>query len=159
VALSGPVLVVPLLATAPVQAPEAEQLVTLVDDQVSVAAPPGAMLLGVAVSATVGVGGGVTVTVTDCAALPPGPVQVSVNRALAVSVPVGAEPLGALAPLHPPLAVQASASVDDQDRVDEPLNSTVVGEADSVTLGVGGGLTLTVTLWLALPPAPVQVRV
>jgi len=159
VALSGPVLVVPLLATAPVQAPEVEQLVALVDDHVSVAAPPGATLLGVAVSATVGVGGGVTVTVTDCAALPPGPVQVSVNRVLAVSVPVGAEPLGALAPLHPPPAVQASASVDDQDRVDEPLNSTVVGEADSVTLGVGGGLTLTVTLWLALPPAPVQVRV
>ena len=158
-ALSAPVLVVPLLATAPVQAPDAKQLVALVDDQVSVAAPPGATLLGVAVSATVGVGGGVTVTVTDCAALPPGPVQVSVNRVLAVSVPVGAEPLGALAPLHPPPAVQASASVDDQDRVDEPLNSTVVGEADSVTLGVGGGLTLTVTLWLALPPAPVQVRV
>lgn len=158
-ALSGPVLVVPLVANGPVQAPEAEQLVALVEDQVRVAAPPGATLLGVAVSATVGAGGGVTVTVTDCAALPPGPLQESVNSVLAVSAPVEAEPNVARAPLQPPLAVQVSASVEDHESVDEVLYGTVLGEADRVTLGDGGGLTLTVTVWLALPPAPVQVRV
>lgn len=152
-------LVVPLVATAPAQAPEAEQLVALVEDHVRVAAPPGATLLGAAVSTTVGAGGGVTVTVTDCEALPPGPLQVRVNKVLAVSAPVEAAPVVARAPLQPPLAVQVSASVEDQESVDEVLYGTVVGEADRVTLGVGGGLTLTVTLWLALPPAPVQVRV
>ena len=84
-----------------------------VDDQVRVDAPPGATLLGVAVSATVGAGGSVTVTVTDCAALPPGPMQVSVNSVLAVSVRRSRPNLlVARAPLQPPLAVQVSASVD-----------------------------------------------
>jgi hypothetical protein len=49
----------------------------LVADQVRVAAPPLVTVLGLALRMTVG-GGEVTVTVADCAALPPVPVQVNV---------------------------------------------------------------------------------
>lgn len=47
------------------------------DDQESVELAPLAMLLGLALRLTVGAGE-VTVTVEDCAALPPAPVQVRV---------------------------------------------------------------------------------
>ncbi len=69
---------VPLSALLPDQAPLAVQEVALLDDQVSVAALPLATVLGLAVKLTVAVGFGLTVTVADCAALPPAPVQVSV---------------------------------------------------------------------------------
>ena len=65
----------PLTAFVPDQAPEAVQAVALLADQVKVALPPLAMVLGLADRATVGAGG-VTVTVFDCVALPPAPVQV-----------------------------------------------------------------------------------
>lgn len=89
--------------------------------------------------------GGVTVTVTDWAAVPPGPVQVNANDVLAVSTPVDAEPEVALLPLHPPDAVQAVALVDDQLSVDEPPLATVVGAAVSVTAGAVAGATVTLT--------------
>ena len=67
VALSGPVDSVPLVAFAPVHAPEAVQLVALVLDHVRVEALPALMVVGAAVKETVGagVGAGVTVTVAD----------------------------------------------------------------------------------------------
>ncbi len=46
------------------------------DDQVKLALLPLVIVLGLAVKATVGAGG-VTDTVLDCVALPPGPVQLS----------------------------------------------------------------------------------
>jgi hypothetical protein len=67
----------PLRPLLPDHAPEAVQTVALADDQVSEEAPPLAMLLGEALRRTVG-GGALTETVADCAALPPGPVQVKV---------------------------------------------------------------------------------
>ena len=76
--MSAPVDCVPLSALLPDQAPLAVQEVALLDDQVSVAALPLATVLGLAVKLTVAVGFGLTVTVADCAALPPAPVQVSV---------------------------------------------------------------------------------
>ena len=75
--MSAPVVVDPLVASLPDQAPEATQEVALVEDQVKVAALPLATVLGLALSVTVG-GREVTVTVADCAALPPVPVQVNV---------------------------------------------------------------------------------
>jgi hypothetical protein len=57
--------------------PDATQNVALLDVQVKVAAAPLATAPGVAVSVTVGAGAD-TVTVVDCAAVPPLPVQVSV---------------------------------------------------------------------------------
>ena len=67
----------PLVASVPLQPPEAEQLVALVEDQVSTEVAPLVTVLGLALKLTVGAGA-VTVTVADCPALPPVPVQVSV---------------------------------------------------------------------------------
>jgi hypothetical protein len=61
----------------PDQAPEAVQEVALVEDQLNVDAPPLAMVLGLALRLTVAVGAGLTVTVVDCAAVPPAPLQVN----------------------------------------------------------------------------------
>ncbi len=67
----------PLTAFAPDHPPEAVQEVVLVEVQVSVALPPLVMALGPTLSVTTGVAV-LTETVVDCAALPPGPMQVSV---------------------------------------------------------------------------------
>ena len=76
-AVSAPVGDEPVTALLPDQAPDALQEVAFVDDQVSVELAPLAIVLGLVLKLTVGTGG-VTDTVTDCAALPPAPVQVSV---------------------------------------------------------------------------------
>lgn len=61
---------------APDQAPEAEHAVAFLTDQVSVEAAPESTVLGAALSVTTG-GNPDTVTVADCVAEPPVPVQVS----------------------------------------------------------------------------------
>jgi hypothetical protein len=67
-------------------------------------------------------------------------------------------PLIASAPVQPPLAVQDVVFVLDQVRVELPPEETVVGLADSVT--VGAGTTVTVVLaGEVVPPAPVQASV
>ena len=77
-ALSAPVEREPLVAWAPVHAPEAVQDVAFVDDQLKVEALPLTMELGFAERLTVGAGvGAVTETVAAWVALPPAPVQVS----------------------------------------------------------------------------------
>jgi hypothetical protein len=78
VALSAPVLALPVVGSLPDHPPEAVQLVAFVEDQLNVEADPLLTVLGVAVRLTVGFAGADTLTVTDCAALPPGPLQVSV---------------------------------------------------------------------------------
>jgi hypothetical protein len=60
----------------PDQAPEAEQAVAFMADQVRVEAVPESTVLGAALSVTTG-GEPETVTVADCVAEPPDPVQVS----------------------------------------------------------------------------------
>jgi hypothetical protein len=65
----------PLVALLPDQAPDAAQEVALLADQLKVALPPLAIVLGLALKLTVGAGA-VTETVADCVALPPAPVQV-----------------------------------------------------------------------------------
>ena len=67
----------PLVAWLPDHPPEALQDVALVEDQARIDVPPLATVLGLAPRVTVGVGA-VTVTVADCAALPPAPAQVKV---------------------------------------------------------------------------------
>jgi hypothetical protein len=76
VALSAPVDCVPLNALVPIHAPEAVQEDALVTDQFKVALLPLTIALGPTLSTTVGAGA-LTVTVADCAALPPGPVQLN----------------------------------------------------------------------------------
>ncbi len=51
---------------------------------------------------------------------PPGPVQVSSNSVSRLSSPVDIEPLVDTAPLQPPLAVHAVASVVAHVKVDSP---------------------------------------
>jgi hypothetical protein len=114
-------------------------------------------LPGVAVSETVGAGA-VTVTVTDCAALPPGPLQVRVKFAFAVRAPVDWEPLIGSPPLHASEAVQLVAFAVVQVSVEELPLTTVLGLALKLMEG-GGGVTDTVADCAALPPGPEQVRV
>jgi hypothetical protein len=76
-AVRAPVEALPLIAFAPDQAPDAAQLLALLTDHVNVELVPLVMLLGAAVSVTTGAGV-LMLTVAACAALPPGPVQVSV---------------------------------------------------------------------------------
>jgi hypothetical protein len=151
---------------APSQPPVAVQLDALVVDQLSVVLPPLAIVVGVAVSEMDGGDGSVggrTVTLTDCVAEPPAPVQVSANEELAVSGPVDALPDVDLVPLQLPEAAQLVALVEVHDNVADPPEFTVDGAADSVTEGpcgtVGGGATPAVTVWPAVPPEPLQVSV
>jgi hypothetical protein len=78
VVLSAPVLALPLVGSPPDHPPEAVQLVALVEDQLNVEAEPLLTVAGFALRLTVGLAGTDTLTVTDCVALPPGPLQVSV---------------------------------------------------------------------------------
>ena len=76
-ALSAPVPALPFVGSVPDQPPDAVQPVALLEDQLSTADPPLFTVAGLALRLTAGAGAE-TLTVTDCAALPPGPVQVSV---------------------------------------------------------------------------------
>ncbi len=100
-----------------------------------------------------------TVTVALDWPLPPAPVQTSVNTDVAVKAPVVAVPEVARLPVQPPDAVQAVAFVELQVSVAVDPLLTVVGDAASVTTGAGvAGVTVTVALADALPPAPVQLN-
>ena len=78
----------------------------------------------------------------------------------AETAPVLCVPLVATAPDHPPEAVQAVASVDDQVNVEVPPLDTVPGFELIVTVGAAAlaALTVMVADWAALPPAPVHVN-
>jgi hypothetical protein len=155
VALKAPVDTLPLVALVPFQPPDAAQLVALVELQTSVEEPPLGMVAGVAVNVTVGAG--TTVTITVSLALPPVPVHVRVKLVVVDKGPIEAVPPVGLLPLHPPDAAQVVASIEFHVRDTMPPTATLVGLADSVT--VGAGTTVTATVRTALPPVPVQVRV
>jgi hypothetical protein len=140
----------------PLQPPDALQEVAFVDDQFNVDSAPLATVLGVAVNVTIGAAE-VTVTVADCTALPPAPLQVSVYVAFAVSAPVDRVPFRPWLPDQFPDATHDVAFVDDQLRVDALPLATVLGVAVKVTVGAEA-VTVTVADCAAVPPAPVQVR-
>jgi hypothetical protein len=156
VAFRAPVDFDPLTAWAPLHAPDAVQAVALVEVQVRVDALPLLTLEGLVFNDTVGAGGAETLTVVDCAAEPPVPVQVRVNFVVAVRAGVACEPAVACAPLQPPEAVQAVALVDDQVSAEVAPLLTVAGVAVKVTAGAGV-VTDTVADCAALPPLPLQV--
>ena len=90
-AFNAPVLCVPEVALVPLQPPDAVHDVALVEDHVRLLLPPLATVVGDADNVTVGTGGGgefVTVTVTLAWAVPPAPVQLRMNVALAFNVPL-----------------------------------------------------------------------
>ena len=76
-AFSVPVDCEPLIARFPLQPPLAVQAVAFVADHVRVEARPASIEEGIALNVTVGAAAD-AVTVVVCAALPPGPVHVSV---------------------------------------------------------------------------------
>jgi hypothetical protein len=75
----------------------------------------------------------------------------------AVSALVDSEPVSPLVPLQPPVAVHELASVDVHDSVEVPPLAIDAGLAVKLTVGAGGGVTVTDAVALALPTAPVQV--
>jgi len=79
--------------------------------------------------------GGLTVTVTDCEAWPPSPVQVRVYVAEVVSAGVVNEFFTCCVPLQPPEAVQFVAFLTSQLKVLVLPESTVVGSAAKVITG------------------------
>jgi len=101
---------------------------------------------------------GVTLTVVLCEAVPPAPVQVKVYFVAAVSAAVLCEPLSASVPLQPPEALHEVALLEDQVSFDAAPLATVLGVALRVTEGADV-VTVTVADCVALPPAPLQVRV
>lgn len=159
VALRAAVTCDPVVASAPLQPPEALHAVALVDDQVNVEVAPLFTLVGLAAKVTAGAGL-LTETVADCAALPPVPLQVSVYVWLALSAPVDCEPLTALVPDQAPDAEHVVALVADQLNVELLPLATVLGLAASVTVGAEeDAFTETVADCAALPPDPEHVRV
>jgi len=145
------------VALLPFQPPDAAQEVALVEDQERADAAPLLTVLGFALSVTVG-SGVVTVTVADCEALPPLPLQVRVKVESALSAPLDTEPFRGSLPDHEPEAEHDVALADDQLSVVLFPLTMVLGAALKVTVGAGE-VTETVTDWLALPPVPVQVSV
>ena len=144
---TAPVDCEPLRPLAPLQPPDAVQAVALLLDQVSAEAAPAFTVLGEALNVTIGALLE-TVTVADCVADPPGPVQVSSYSVLLVSVPVDVVPLVAMLPCQPPEAVQAVAPADFQVSVELSPLATVVGAAlkvNDVATGVAGTATDTAT--------------
>lgn len=139
VALSGPVLALPFVGSAPLQPPEAVHAVAFAELQESVAALPVCTVMGFAVRVTVGGIGAATVIVTAALAgeAPVAPVQLSVKVVDALSAGVVKVPLEGSAPLQPPDAVHAVAFAELQESVAVPPVLTLIVFAFSVTLGGG----------------------
>ena len=133
VALIAPVFLVPLVPSVPLQPPpDAAHEVALLELQVNVDEPPGAITEGY----TESVADGTTFTVAVAGALvPPGPAHVSEKVEFADSAPVLRLPLAARVPLHAPEAVQEVALAEDQVSVAEPPASTGVLDAPRVAVG------------------------
>ena len=157
VALSGPLLSLPLVARAPLQASLAVQLEALLELQLRVLLSPLSRLAGSALSVTAGAGATLTraLWVTE----PPAPEQVRVKVVVALSAALLSLPLVARAPLQPSLAEQLVALVLLQLKVLACPAAIVAGLALKVSVGAGGAVTVTVVLLEALPPVPEQVRV
>jgi hypothetical protein len=156
--VSAPLACEPLAALLPDQPPEAVQVVALTDDHVKIELAPLATVLGSAARLTLTVGFALTVTVADCAALPPSPLQVRTKVDVAVRGPVDCEPCTALVPAQAPDAVQAVALVADQFNV--ALVPLLIALGPTLRLTVGAAdLMETVADCPALPPGPEQVSV
>jgi len=78
---------------------------------------------------------------------------------LAVSAPVGCDPLTGLVPDQDPEAVHAVAFVADQLSVAPLPLATVLGLAARLMVGTGWVTETVADCEAALPPAPVQVSV
>jgi hypothetical protein len=138
VALSGPVLALPFVGSAPLQPPEAVHAIVFAELHISVAALPICTVMGFAFSEAVGVGA-VTAIVTAAIAaeVPVAPAQLSVKVVAALSAGVVKVPLVGSAPLQPPEAVHAVAFAELHVSVATPPILTLIVLAFSATLGEG----------------------
>jgi hypothetical protein len=143
-AVSAPVDCDPLIALLPDQAPPAVHEVVLAEDQVSVELPPLATVLGLALKLTVALGVALTVTAADCAAVPPGPVQVNVKVVVADRAPVDCEPCAAFAPDQPPEAPQEVALEADQFNVELLPLVMALGPTLRLTVGAAAWMVTVV---------------
>lgn len=139
-----PLLAVPLVAFVPDQLPDAVHEFALALLQESWLAEPLATLDGLAVRLTVGAG----MIVTDLLSLavPPLPVQVKLNVALANRFALVAVPLVAFAPDQPPEAVHELALLLVQDSCVLLPSATLLGLAWSDTVGGAVGSTSVVAV-------------
>jgi hypothetical protein len=154
---------------APVHPFDAVHAVALVLVHESAVVPFAATLVGAAVNAAVGAGGGPTVIVTELVVSPPDPEQVSVKVLEAVRAGVASAPDVPRLPVHVPdavhdvalLLVHLSCSVAPYASVGESSVSWTVGAGGGGGGGGGGGAPVTVTAAVAvpLPPVPVHVSV
>lgn len=135
------------------------QPVALSARQTNIVASPDATDKGLAVSIIAGGGFSATVIVTLLDTVPPSPAHSRVNIVVACSGAVHSEPLASRTPVHPPLPVQDAAFVDDHARVEMPPGASDSGLAVSVSVGIGGGFAVTMTLCEIVPPLPAQVSV
>jgi DNA polymerase II small subunit/DNA polymerase delta subunit B len=136
---------VPDVPFVPDQAPEAVQVVALVDDQVIVVELPDVMVVGDAEMFTETTGGAVTAILIEFATgVVFAPLHVSVYVEFAVGLAI-VVPDVALVPDHAPEAVQAVAFVLDHVIVDEFPDVIDVGDAERVTVARGEDATTTVT--------------
>jgi hypothetical protein len=125
VAVSGPVLWLPLEALVPLQPPEAVHAVALVELHVRIEPAPRTTVVGFAARITVAAGTTVTVAVAT-SLTPSARVQVRENDVFTTRAPVLSLPLGGLVPLQPPDAVH------DVELVEFHIN---VEAAPAVTIG------------------------
>ncbi len=147
----------PARAFAPVQASPATQDVAFCDDQLSVAADPLVIVLGIAPKLTVGTAGATEIT-ADCVAMPAGPVQLKVYVVVAASAAVVTEPLSGSVPLQAPDPVHAVALIVVHVTLAVWPAVTELGVALMAMLGAVEA-TVTVVDWAAVPPGPMQVRI
>src|SRR4051812_15204641 len=92
----------------------------------------------------------------DCA-VPPAPLQLNVKLVVVVSAAVLWLPAVAFVPLQPPDAVHDVALREVHVSVLAAPLATMVGAADSVTVGAGvAPVTATDAVAWEVPPAPVQ---
>jgi hypothetical protein len=147
----------PLSALVPDQSPDAVQVVAFCADHVRFEAAPARTVLGDALRVTDG-GKAETVTVADCVAEPPSPVQASSYSVVLLSAPVDQVPLVATGPLQPPEAVHVVALLELQVNVDIAPLATVAGDADRVTVGAEVAITTSADCEDD-PPAPEHVSV
>ena len=149
----------PLVASAPVQVPDAVQAVALTEDQVMVVEEPAVMEDDAKVRVG-GTGGGATVTLAVLADEVP---KALVHVSEYVSVPPAAGvtvwlPLGGSVPLQLPVAAQLAAPTEDQDI---PTGwPRLMALLVKVSVGATGAASVKVTeLATDAPAALVHVRV
>jgi len=96
---------------------------------------------------------------TLAVAVPPVPVQARVYVLVAVNAAVNTVPEVALLPDHAPEAVHEVASVELHVSVAVLPEVTVLGDADSLTVGSGGGVVTVGTPYVSTSEVRVGVMV